>query len=269
LIELLVVIAIIALLVGILLPALGAARRTARQMQNGTQVRGLHQAMVIFAQSNNNWYPGYDADGDLISQATNSAQATTGESGAYPATRFREMWDDRLFDGPYMISPSEPGQPLTNDTTTLRPGTHTDPTQIGFSYALLALTDTALADPDTGRRTDEWRETTHQRSVVISDRLIRDSASTRLRSVHTDPTSANDWKGSIGYNDNHVEFEPSEKVDTIYGSETRVSRVTDDNLFIRDNGLDASNNTVTGGDAVMVWDGPDANTPADIFDGTP
>jgi prepilin-type N-terminal cleavage/methylation domain-containing protein len=57
LIELLVVIAIIALLVGILLPALAKARQSARQIKCSTQVRNVVQAMQIWAQSNRDKYP--------------------------------------------------------------------------------------------------------------------------------------------------------------------------------------------------------------------
>ncbi|CAE7757338.1 unnamed protein product [Symbiodinium sp. CCMP2592] len=57
LIELLVVIAIIALLIGILLPALGKARARANQLKDSTQVRSLLQGLVVFAGNNRDNYP--------------------------------------------------------------------------------------------------------------------------------------------------------------------------------------------------------------------
>lgn len=57
LIELLVVIAIIALLIGILLPALAKARKQAKFMQCGTQLRSVHQSMYTYAESNRDQYP--------------------------------------------------------------------------------------------------------------------------------------------------------------------------------------------------------------------
>lgn len=49
LIELLVVMAIIALLVGLLLPALNSARRQARLIKDGTQIQQIHKAWVSYS----------------------------------------------------------------------------------------------------------------------------------------------------------------------------------------------------------------------------
>ena len=57
LIELLVVIAIIALLIGILLPAIGRARDTARDLICQTNVRSIGQALILYANDWDGKYP--------------------------------------------------------------------------------------------------------------------------------------------------------------------------------------------------------------------
>src|SRR5215468_10517969 len=78
LIELLVVIAIIALLIGILLPALGKARAAARQIKDSSQVRGVVQAMTIWANNNSDNYPlpsTLDKNGNTIKDDSDPAKA--------------------------------------------------------------------------------------------------------------------------------------------------------------------------------------------------
>jgi hypothetical protein len=48
--------------VGVLLPALGAARQSARQLKSATQMRNVGQALILYAQANQDWYPEPGAD---------------------------------------------------------------------------------------------------------------------------------------------------------------------------------------------------------------
>ena len=75
LIELLVVISIIALLIAILLPALGAARAAAEQSQCLSNTRQINTAMMSFVADNKGFFPSHSGWSTLV--------GPTGSSGAY------------------------------------------------------------------------------------------------------------------------------------------------------------------------------------------
>jgi prepilin-type N-terminal cleavage/methylation domain-containing protein/prepilin-type processing-associated H-X9-DG protein len=66
LIELLVVISIIALLVGILLPALGAARKSAQKAVCLGHQRSIGQGMAVYGSNNDDWLAGPETSGGKI-----------------------------------------------------------------------------------------------------------------------------------------------------------------------------------------------------------
>ena len=112
LIELLVVISIIALLIALLLPALGSAKKQARILENSTHQRGLHQAFVIFGQSNKTQFPGLenvDGQPSLIPGSRNGTPTSSSRlAGDWPATRFALLVDQDYVSPQYTINPADP-----------------------------------------------------------------------------------------------------------------------------------------------------------------
>lgn len=220
LIELLVVISIIALLIAILLPALGAARTSARKLQSATQLRGIHQGMVILGTDNKEFYAGLDSRGQDI----NSAKLGNSGEGVTVEGRFWHILDGEYVTKDILISPGEVDQ--REDYT---PG---DPITLRhYSYAMQLLNNSSRYPGGTGvnigpgATTDAWKADGNSMSAVMADRNVSDvTGNTNVYSVWTVAYSE-EWQGNILWNDNHVTFENFYIVDeTQYASAPVVIR---------------------------------------------
>ncbi|MEM9110293.1 MAG: prepilin-type N-terminal cleavage/methylation domain-containing protein [Planctomycetota bacterium] len=254
LIELLVVISIIALLIAILLPALGAARTTARKLQNSTQLRGIHQGFVIFAQSNNGWFPGRDSDSGLLGAdgtpvptlANGDDFEGAGATAKSFSVRLAIMLNDAQVTPDYLISPGDIATPAQAGVTTDEDGdgnpegevnTGTNP---NFSYAgLEQISNATISQDEQIARRAEWRETFNTSAILIADRIFSNG------SVWTKANAG--WQGTVVRNDNSTTFESDRIIEnTRYGKKPTS---LEDDIFAP-NDLDADGNE---GPAFVLW----------------
>jgi prepilin-type N-terminal cleavage/methylation domain-containing protein len=226
LIELLVVISIIALLIGILLPALGAARKTANQMKNSSQLRGIHQSMVIYSQANSTYLPGLNSDGTFAYYNTSSggiapAGTYTPNTDPNPGTGSAgaRLWV--LLNGGYVANTM-----CGNPTEAIIKWTSAAVLKKNFSYALLEISDSTTSKG----RLAEWKDNANSQAALVSDRntstLASGDGDANVISLWTAVNG--DWKGNIVWGDNHAGFENSNRG---FATKYLSGSTTNDNLF--------------------------------------
>ncbi len=194
LIELLVVISIIALLIGILLPALGAARRTANRMKSNVNVRSVGTGLIMYATGNNDKMPNSAAD-------LNGTAGT--ESGALV-----KMINQGLFDSITLNNPI--------DSDSMATGVNTEATIKGKTdYWLLSTANNAY--------------TNHNLSTVP---LTGDKNTGTAAASKSLWNTAGPWQGGLFWADGHTTSESTNQVDTKWPNTTTIN--ANDDLFAGD-----------------------------------
>ena len=200
LIELLVVIAIIGILAGILLPVLGKAKESARQVQCASNLKQIGLAISMFASDHGGNFP---TGGSSV---TGTAASTT--DAANERYSLGQLFDQYVTDRKVFKCPSDSSvaDTLGSGVMTLT----TSPTSFNAGSCSYGYDDNHNSSNDTG-------------VAIAADRLGTDSASTWLSNNHN-------HKGqNVVYIDGHVEWKGTATCGW-YGSMT-ATRVDYDNIW--------------------------------------
>jgi prepilin-type N-terminal cleavage/methylation domain-containing protein/prepilin-type processing-associated H-X9-DG protein len=268
LIELLVVIAIIALLVGILLPALGKARASARQMKDATQVRGIQQACAIWANQNQGNFPD---PGKIDAADTTVTAPVTGFADSKNSTG--NIMSLLIFTGgisvELCINPAEsatqyvyqdasyefdnPEEAEDRNNALWDPNFAGSTKDSGYGQTAGVSNNSYAHILPLGRRKARWQDTFTTTEAVFGDRgpaytanvagqrpttnrwtLLNTAEGTgsATLAIHG---SRNSWEGNIAYNDGHVTFETKPDPDGVtYRRQSGNPLTVPDNLFVNE-----------------------------------
>ncbi len=229
LIELLTVMAIIALLVGLLLPAMNLSRERAHALKCQAQLKQIHQSFVVHGRD---WDGAFPTPG-LVNRL---ADATPGlpspqQPGRGPedpqANSSENMYSlcvmHALFPAEILVCPTEPSayvavksdydfeayDPLQDVYWDPSFRTRIDKTRHGAAD-LLSNASYAHTPIAGQRKVKEWRDTANSQWPILGDRGVR-KGSELADDYNTSVTlqshgGSKQWDGNVCFNDNHVEL---------------------------------------------------------------
>ena len=254
--DLLVTMALIAVMLSVHATVNAGSRSAAQRMQNSTQLRGIHQALVTFANSNRNNFPGLTSYGQILVDGRD-----TGNSGAGDTVQARYwlLLTSDFITPDYAISPLESADMTPyNDLRDAGPVLWEGRGVRNYSFAFLGYQagDGEGDSDDAGLPIDlasvprvaEWQQTLNSQAIVVSDRNTGLDERLRVNSIHTDRRGQ--WQGSVLWNDNHVGFEETQYFQTKYANGLLNDDRPGDNLFFDES--PQYENQIVGANALMV-----------------
>jgi prepilin-type N-terminal cleavage/methylation domain-containing protein len=224
LIELLVVIAIIALLIGLLLPALAKAQRNAKTAKDQTQVKQIHQSCLVFANDNKGRLPEPGRInrlpdpylGNVDVPGSGPEDFTQNHSGPlYSALIAKQFFNTDIIIGPTEVNPVV--QQMTEyDYAEYNPSADSywdnefsadlEGNVCNTSYFHMALCGQRkrLRWQDTQRSGDPMFATRGTRNGILTPADGDITEYTRSQTIRLHGPKK-EWVGNICFNDNHAE----------------------------------------------------------------
>lgn len=230
--DLLATTASVAILLTLTAATLADDEPTEKQLQNITQLRGLHQGLVTYGNSNKEFFPGLDNRGNILE---NGPDTGTSGDGSTAEARFWIMLSEQYVTPEYVLSPMED---IWQNAWDPQPNEITPVTYQNYSYAMLDLNMNAPG------RMAEWMINMNPKAIQVSDRNCSDLNEQEPFSIWNDEA----WHGAALWSDNHVTFAESQVFETRYGNgELNVDANGDpiDDLFTID--------TESGSEAYMTF----------------